>query len=124
MFDQVINTIMNVKSKDDINARRDLAAHFKCRRLHIQTTEHEDEGRSEIVPNAPYVMSKKEAKTLCEWLKHLKLLDGYTSNLSLVSILSYLYFSYVVFEYIKTICDRKNMRHLEFSEELKKGRLT
>ena len=41
VFEQIINTIMNVKgkSKDDMNSRKDLATHCKCRRLHVQATD-------------------------------------------------------------------------------------
>jgi len=37
VFEQIVNTIMNVegKSKDDINSRKDLAIHCKHRRLHV-----------------------------------------------------------------------------------------
>ena len=85
VFHQVINTIMDVKgkTKDDVNARRDLAARCKRKKLHIQTSEHDDGGRTEIVLNAPYVIGKNKVKALCEWLKELKLPGGYVSNLSL-----------------------------------------
>ena len=84
IFYQVINIIMDVKgkTKDDVNARRDLANHSKHRKLHIQATEHDDGWRTETALNAPYIMGKNEVKALCEWLKELELLGGYASNLS------------------------------------------
>ena len=70
------------KTKDDINARRNFATHCEHRKLHIHTTELDDGGRTETVSNVPYVIGKNEVKALCEWLKELKLSDGYASNLS------------------------------------------
>ena len=84
VFEQVINTIMNVKgkSKDDINSRKDLAMHCKRRKLNIQISSIADGGQREVMPTAPYVLSKEQRKVLCEWICELKFLDGYASNLS------------------------------------------
>jgi len=83
-FHQVMNMIMDVKgkTKDDINARRDLATHCKRQKLHIQKTKHDNGEKTETVPNASYVMGRNKVKALCEWLKEHKLPDTYASNLS------------------------------------------
>jgi len=84
VFEQTINTIMNVKgkSKDDINSRKDLTTHYKRKRLHVQATDSGDVDRREVMPLAPYVLNKEQRKVLCNWVCDLKFLDGYASNLS------------------------------------------
>ena len=84
VFEQIINTIMSVKgkSKDDINSRKDLAIHCKRRKLNLQVTDDSVGGRREVMPIAPYVLSKEQRKVLCEWICGLKFPDGYASNLS------------------------------------------
>ena len=84
VFEQVINTIMNVtfKSKDDINSRKDLAMHCKWRKLNIQISSVVHGGQRAVMPTAPYVLSKEQRKVLCDWICELKFSDGYASNLS------------------------------------------
>ena len=84
VFEQIVNTIMNVKgkSKDDINSRKDLATHCKRRRLHVQITDGGNGDRRELMPPAPYVLSKEQRKVLCDWICDLKFPDGYASTLS------------------------------------------
>lgn len=84
-FDQLIHTVMNVKgkTKDNKEARKDLALHCKRRRLHL----HDDSGASssktgDKMPDASFTLSKEKRKALCEWIKKLKFPDGYASNLS------------------------------------------
>ena len=83
-FEQIVNTIMNVKgkSKDDINSKKDLATHCKRRRLHVQITDGGNGDRREVMPPAPYVLTKEQRKVLFNWLCDLKFPDGYASNLS------------------------------------------
>ena len=68
VFEQIINTIMSVKgkSKDDINSRKDLAIHCKRRKLNLQVTDDSVGGRREVMPTAPYALSKEQRKVLCE----------------------------------------------------------
>ena len=70
------------KSKDDINSRKDLEMHCKRRKLNLQVTDDGVGGRREVMPTAPYVLSKEQRKVLCEWICGLKFPDGYASNLS------------------------------------------
>ena len=37
--EQIIYTTIRAKTKDDVNARRDLAKHCKCQKSHVQATE-------------------------------------------------------------------------------------
>jgi hypothetical protein len=79
-FDNVFNTVMNVKNKtkDNDKARMDLA--IICQRSDLELVEH-DNGKT-IKPKANYCFSSNEAKKICEWIKELKMPDGYASNLA------------------------------------------
>ena len=79
--EQILHTIMDVKgkTKDDVNARRDLVEHCKRRKLHLQTTVG---GERVMMPTTPFVLSKEQKRGLCEWTQNLKFPDGYASNLS------------------------------------------
>ena len=80
--DQIIHTIMDVKgkTKDDVNARRDLAEHCKHRKLHVDDAEVV--GRERVaMPSAPFALNKEQKKALCDWIKNLKFPDGYASDL-------------------------------------------
>ena len=61
VFEQVINTIMNVKgkSKDDINSRNDLSMHCKQQKHNIQICSVANGGQREVMPAAPYVLRKE-----------------------------------------------------------------
>jgi len=74
---------MNVKgkSKDDINSRKDLAMHYKRRKLNIPISSIADGGQREVMLTAPYVLSKEQRKAF-GWICELKFSDGYASNLS------------------------------------------
>ncbi|XP_074278240.1 uncharacterized protein LOC141601834 [Silene latifolia] len=80
VFDQIINTVMEVKgkTKDTISARRDMAKHCKRRKLNVNES---TENAREVMPKAPYVLSKEQKRSLCEWIHNLKFPDGYSSNL-------------------------------------------
>ena len=63
--DQLIHTIMDVKgkTKDDVNARKDLVDHCKHRKLHVDG--HEVVGGERVtMPNAPFAFNKDQRK-LC-----------------------------------------------------------
>ncbi|XP_074318190.1 uncharacterized protein LOC141654985 [Silene latifolia] len=70
-FDQLINTIMDVKgkTKDTKKTRKDLAVHCKRRKLHLH------DNSKETMPHAPFVLSKEKRKVLCKWVtksEHIK----------------------------------------------------
>ncbi|XP_021752460.1 uncharacterized protein LOC110717966 [Chenopodium quinoa] len=79
-FDQLIHTIMDVKKHtcDTTSARNDIARYCKRPQLHLQ----EDDRGKEVMPRAPFALDKAQRKILCEWVKELRFLDGYASNLS------------------------------------------
>lgn len=80
IFDNVFNTVMNVKgkSKDHLKARMDL------KDLHIRPQLHPQEGRNGrlTLPKASYCLTNEQVKQVCVWLKSLKLPDGYAANIS------------------------------------------
>jgi len=57
VFEQIINTVMNVKYKttDDCNARKDMLTHYKRRRLNVRVVEAADGSHREVLPQASYV---------------------------------------------------------------------
>ncbi|KAL0295008.1 UNVERIFIED_CONTAM: hypothetical protein Sangu_3206400 [Sesamum angustifolium] len=64
------------KSKDNLNARNDLA--ITCNRPELQV----DERRPTVMLKAVYTLTKGQKRKVCEWVKCLRFPDGYTSNLS------------------------------------------
>ncbi|XP_021730557.1 uncharacterized protein LOC110697498 [Chenopodium quinoa] len=80
LFDQLIHTVMDVKKLtcDTPSARNDIAKYCKRPQLHLQ----EDDRGKEVMPKAPFALDKAQRKVLCEWVKQLRFLDGYASNLS------------------------------------------
>ncbi|XP_021755332.1 uncharacterized protein LOC110720599 [Chenopodium quinoa] len=79
-FDQLIHTIMDVKKLtcDTPSTRNDIAKYCKRPQLHLQ----ENDRGKEVMPKAPFALDKAQRKVLCEWVKQLRFLDGYASNLS------------------------------------------
>ncbi|XP_073153431.1 uncharacterized protein [Henckelia pumila] len=77
--ENIIGTLLNLKnkSKDGVNARKDLI-HLNIRKeLHPQ-----QKGENKYhLPAAPYTLSKKEMDVFCSRLKKIKLPDGYSSNI-------------------------------------------
>ncbi|XP_042423229.1 uncharacterized protein LOC122010821 [Zingiber officinale] len=77
--ENIIGTLLNLKtkSKDGVNARKDLV-HLKIRQeLHPQ-----EKGENKYhLPPAPYTLSRKEMDVFCSRLKKIKLPDGYSSNI-------------------------------------------
>ncbi|KAK4394111.1 hypothetical protein Sango_1881900 [Sesamum angolense] len=78
VFDNMFNTVMDIKgkTKDNINARRDLM--IKRNRPELEL----DERRPNITPKAMYTLWKEQNRRVCEWIRGLKFLDGYVSNLA------------------------------------------
>jgi hypothetical protein len=63
--------------KDNINARKDLAA--LCDRPSLEAKLN---ARGKLSrPNAPYCLKPIESKEVLRWLKTLKFLDSYAANL-------------------------------------------
>ena len=79
-FDNLFNTVMDVKykSKDNVNARLDLAIHCRRSELHI----NEMANGKLFKPKAKYIFTLVEKQKIAEWFKNLKVPDGYSSNIS------------------------------------------
>ncbi|KAL0358103.1 UNVERIFIED_CONTAM: hypothetical protein Scaly_1496000 [Sesamum calycinum] len=69
---------MNIKkkTKDNVNARRDLK--IICNRPELEF----DERRPNVMPKAVYTLGKEQKRRICEWIRSLKFPDGYASNLA------------------------------------------
>jgi hypothetical protein len=78
VFDNIFNTVMDFKgtSKDTAKSRLDIAE--ICRRSELELVE---ENGKTVKPKAPYVLSKEQKMLVLNWLKKLKLPDGYASNI-------------------------------------------
>lgn len=77
--DSVLGTIMNIKgkTKDTIKSRHDLEA------MGIRPTLHPvKEGDKYKMPPAPFTFSPAEKQRFCNFLKELKVPDGFSSNIS------------------------------------------
>ncbi|KAL0448087.1 UNVERIFIED_CONTAM: hypothetical protein Slati_1936600 [Sesamum latifolium] len=78
VFDNIFNTVMDIKgkTKDNLNARRNLKS--ICNRPELELDEH----RPNFMPKAAYTLSKEQKRGVCEWIKGLQFPDGYSSNLA------------------------------------------
>ena len=76
MFDNVFNTLMNVegRTKDTTKSREELNEH--CHRPDLKKNPTTVE-----YPRACYNVDKKARQVVCDWVKGLKLPDGYASNM-------------------------------------------
>ena len=79
VFDNVFNTLMDVKgkTKDNIQARMDMTVICKRKELELVKSN----GRT-LKPKASFTLTKKEQKRVCDWVKGLKLPDGFASNIA------------------------------------------
>jgi hypothetical protein len=80
IFDNMLKTVMDVKgnTKDNVKARHDLLKYCNCPELCISR-----EGNGKLsIPKACYTFTKEQKRLLLEWVKELRLPDGYASNLS------------------------------------------
>ena len=78
VFDNIVNTILQVdtRSKDNVNARKDL------KRLKIRDHLHVDETQTNPeLPEAPHYMNPANKRLFCSVAKHAKFPDGYASYL-------------------------------------------
>lgn len=80
VFLNILFTVMDTKgkTKDTYKARRDLEEHCRRGSLEIQPT---SSGNPEK-PKAQYTLTKQQRVAICEWVRSLKLPDGYASNLA------------------------------------------
>jgi len=78
--DNLLGTLLNLegKSKDNLKARQDLQLMKIRPELHPILLPN---GKYEI-PNAPYTLSSDEKTRLLSVLKHMRVPDGYASNIS------------------------------------------
>ena len=76
--DSVLGTILDIegKTKDGLNTRLDLQAMGIRKNLHPL-----DEGNKYILPPACYTLTIDEKRILCQFLKDVKVLDAYASNI-------------------------------------------
>lgn len=84
VFDNLLHTMMHTsgKTKDTMNARKDLKLYCKRRNLEVRDVISRDGTLQEVMPVAPYVLPKEKRKVVCEWVKKLRFPDRYASNLS------------------------------------------
>jgi len=79
MFENIFNTVMDVKgkTKDNIKARLDIALY--CNRKNMELVY--DESRV-TKPKASFMLEKNTQLLVYKWLKSLCFLDGHASNIS------------------------------------------
>ena len=77
--ESVLGTLLNIdgKSKDMFKARLDLVDMGIRAKLHL-----EHRGDSYVVPPACYTLFLDERRDMAEFLKSVKFLDGYASNIA------------------------------------------
>ncbi|KAL0296024.1 UNVERIFIED_CONTAM: hypothetical protein Sradi_6654500 [Sesamum radiatum] len=77
IFDNIFNTVMDIKGKmkDNMNAFRDLK--IICNRLELEL----DERRPNVISKVVYTLGKEQKMRICEGIHGLKFPDGYASNL-------------------------------------------
>nr|XP_017239698.1 PREDICTED: uncharacterized protein LOC108212485 [Daucus carota subsp. sativus] len=80
VFDNVFNTVMNVKGKTKDNDKARLDLKDICKRPTLEI--HESVNGKTVKPHARYTLTKKQVEEVCTWIKSLKLPDGYASNIS------------------------------------------
>jgi hypothetical protein len=79
VFENIFNTVMDVKgkTKDNIKARLDVA--LFCNRKNMELV---CDGSRVAKPRANFVLEKKAQLLVYKWLKSLRFLDGHASNIS------------------------------------------
>ncbi|KAL0297752.1 UNVERIFIED_CONTAM: hypothetical protein Sradi_6827300 [Sesamum radiatum] len=78
VFDNIFNTVMDIegKTKDNQNAHKDLKNICNGPELEV------DERRSNATPKVAFTLTKEQKKKICEWVRGLRFLDGYASNVA------------------------------------------
>ena len=79
VFDNIFNTIMDIKgkTKDNIKVRMDLKEY--CKRSDLEIIKSNN-GKF-FKPKAKYSFTMDQKKTVCEWVKNLIMLDDYAAKL-------------------------------------------
>ncbi|KAL1371645.1 hypothetical protein AAHE18_01G148200 [Arachis hypogaea] len=79
VFDNIFNAVMDIKekTKDNAKARMDLSLYCKRKNLELP----EQSGGKIIKPKANYTFTLQQKRAICEWVKELRMPDGYVSNL-------------------------------------------
>ena len=79
VFDNIFNTMMDIKdkTKDNAKARVDLKEYCKRRELELQV---QPSGKV-LKPKAKFVLSNEQKNVVYKWIGELKMPDGYASNL-------------------------------------------
>ena len=79
LFENIFNTVMDVKgkTKDNIKARLDIALY--CNRKNMELVCN---GSRVTKPRASFVLEKNAQLLVYKWLKSLRFLDGHASNIS------------------------------------------
>jgi hypothetical protein len=77
--ESLIATILNIlgKTKDTVKARLDLKDLGTRKELQFK-----ENGDSCEMPNARYTLSKEKKKAFCDFLREVKFLDGFSSDIS------------------------------------------
>ena len=78
VFNNIMHTIFDIprKTKDNMNAWKDL--HILCDSLGIDVPY---DNTVPCKPKTKYILKKNEKFKICSWVKSLRFLDSYTSNL-------------------------------------------
>ncbi|XP_060182337.1 uncharacterized protein LOC132612000 [Lycium barbarum] len=76
VFDNIFNTLMNVKGKTKDNAKSRADLKLLCHRPEL----HQDESTKKY-PKACYMLDDNAKEVLCKWLQELRFPDGYVSNM-------------------------------------------
>ena len=80
LFENLFYMMMGAKgkkNKDDAKGQKDIAVH--CNRPDLELS---DNGGRVLMPRATYTVTREAAKFICDWLRKLKLPDGYASNIA------------------------------------------
>jgi len=79
-FDNIFNTVMNVsgKTKDNDKGRMDLAFYYRRKDLELKSTAN---GKL-LKPKANYTLTVDQIKLVYQWIKELRMSNGYSSNLA------------------------------------------
>ena len=80
VFDNVFNTVMDIKGKTKDNGKTRLDIAKICKRPGLELKE--DEKGILRQPPAKHTLLKEQIVEVCRWIKSLKLPDGYASNIS------------------------------------------
>ena len=79
VFDNILNAIINIKgkTKDNMNAHLDMT--IVCKRPELELL---DRNGIIVKPKVIYALGAAHIKEVCLWLKQLRFLDGYVSNIT------------------------------------------